>query len=111
MLSLNQQQSLNYIVMRKVPVDGGFFVYLPNTYTLVIGAADHQFIICAYNYVSDPFLMPLISSGIESSTDFPQLNGFVSGTANKVIAVHNKIHVTYVMVVTMECFAAYKVII
>ena len=97
--------------MRKVPVDWGFFIHLPNTYTLVIWAADHQFIICAYNYVSDPFLMSLISSGIESSTDFPQLNGFVPGTTDKVIAVHNKIDVTYVMIVSMERFATYKVII
>ena len=55
--------------------------------------------------------MPLISSGIESSTDFPQLNGFVPGTTDKVIAVHNKIDVTYVMIVSMERFATYKVII
>lgn len=55
--------------------------------------------------------MPLVCPGIESSTDFPQLNGFISGTTDEVIAVHYKIHKTNVMIMPMESLTADKVII
>jgi hypothetical protein len=111
LLSLHQQNRLNDIVMRKIPIDRRLLIHLPHTYTLVVRAADHKFVISTHYYISNPFLMALVRSCVKPRTYFPQLYCLVPWTTYQVVPVHHKIHVTHIVVVSVECLATYKVII
>ncbi len=55
--------------------------------------------------------MSMVGAGIESSADFPQLDGSVSGTRYQVIVIKNKIDETYIMVVSIEGLATGVIVI
>jgi hypothetical protein len=86
-------------------------IYLPNTNGLVIRATDHQFVISCHKDISDPLLMAMVGPCIESGGYFPELDGLVSGAGYEVITIEQKVYPADVMIVTMECLAAYVVII
>lgn len=55
--------------------------------------------------------MSMVGSGVESSTDFPEFNRFIAWTTDQVVTVHDKVDVTYIVIVTMKSFATNVIII
>jgi hypothetical protein len=93
--------------MREVSIHRCLLIHLPDTHTLIVRTTDHHLIICGDNDRSDPFFMTLVGTCVEPSTDLPQLDGLVTGTADEKIAIHHKIYITYIVIVPVECLAAY----
>lgn len=97
--------------MSEVPVNWGLFVHLPYADTLVIWATGHEFVISGDNNRPDPLLVSVVSPGVEPSTDFPEFDSFIAGTAYQKVTVHHKVDVTDIVIMTMESFAANIIVI
>jgi hypothetical protein len=54
--------------------------------------------------------MTNISTSVKPSTDLPQLDSLIPWTTDQVVPVHNKSYIAYIVVVTVECLAAYVVV-
>lgn len=97
--------------MCEEPVHWGLLIDLPNTNTLIVGAAGHQLIIVRDNNIADPFLVPMIRSRVKASTDFPKFDGLVSGAGNQIIPIEYEIHKAYVVIMSNKSLAANVIII
>ena len=111
LLAFDEEHGFDDVVVGEEPVDRSLLIDLPYTHTLVIRAAGHEFIITANDYISNPLLVTVIGSSIKTCADFPQFYSLVSGTTNQVIAIHYKVNITYIMVVSMESFATNEIVI
>lgn len=82
LLTFNKKQSFNDIIMCKVTIYRSLFINLPNTDTLIIRATRHDFAVCWNNDISDPFLMSVICTSVESCANLPKFNRFISWARN-----------------------------
>lgn len=97
--------------MGKVSIDGRLLIHLPHTDTLIIGTTGHYLTITRHHNIPNPLLMPMIGPGIEPSAYLPQLNGLIPGAGYQIVTIKNKIHKANIMIMPVERFATYVVVI
>ena len=97
--------------MSKEAINRLILLHIPDTYALIIRATSHKLAIITNDKTPDPFLMTLEGAFIKSCTDFPKFNGHISTCGYKKIAIHNKINITDIMIMSMEGFTTDVVIV
>lgn len=110
MLSFNDEQVFDNILMGKKPKSGGLLFEVPNYHALVVRAGSKCFIIdwgCHFSY--PPFVTNK-SLLTKASADFPKSDGFISRTGKQVVSAEYELNAGYIMLVAVESFAAYEVV-
>lgn len=111
MFALNNEDIFNNIIMSKEPENRSFFIDIPNNHTLIIGTGDKGFIIRGSGKFPHPALVSMEGFFAEPSTNFPQLDSFVSGTGEQVITSLHKLNIRNIVLMTIESFTTLIIIV